>query len=47
MTYTLTTTVDLPWAEALDRTREALSGPGIRDPHGNQRPLHLRSQARR
>lgn len=25
MTYTLTATVDLPWAEALDRTRDALS----------------------
>lgn len=23
MTYTLTTTVDLPWTEALDRTRDA------------------------
>lgn len=29
MTYTLTTTVDLPWAEALDRTRDALSAQGF------------------
>jgi uncharacterized protein (DUF302 family) len=29
MTYTLTTTVALPWAEALDRTREALSAQGF------------------
>ena len=29
MTYTLTTTVDLPWAEALERTRDALSGQGF------------------
>jgi uncharacterized protein (DUF302 family) len=29
MTYTLTTTVDLPWTEALDRTREALSAQGF------------------
>jgi len=29
MTYTLTTTVALPWAEALDRTRAALSAQGF------------------
>jgi len=29
MTYTLTTTVDLPWAETLDRTRNALSAQGF------------------
>ncbi|GAA4042114.1 DUF302 domain-containing protein [Arthrobacter methylotrophus] len=29
MTYTLSTTIDLPWAEALDRTREALSAQGF------------------
>jgi uncharacterized protein (DUF302 family) len=29
MTYTLTTTVDLPWTEALDRTRDALSAQGF------------------
>jgi uncharacterized protein (DUF302 family) len=29
MTYTLTATVDLPWAEALDRTRNALSAQGF------------------
>ena len=29
MTYTLTTTVALPWAEALDRTRDALSAQGF------------------
>ncbi|MDR7165882.1 uncharacterized protein (DUF302 family) [Pseudarthrobacter oxydans] len=29
MTYTLATTVDLPWAEALDRTRDALSAQGF------------------
>ena len=29
MTYTLTTTVDLPWAEALDRTRDALAAQGF------------------
>ena len=29
MTYTLTTRVDLPWAEALDRTRDALSAQGF------------------
>jgi uncharacterized protein (DUF302 family) len=29
MTYTLTTTVDLPWAEALERTRDALSAQGF------------------
>jgi uncharacterized protein (DUF302 family) len=29
MTYTLTATVDLPWAEALDRTRDALSAQGF------------------
>ncbi|OYO16177.1 ABC transporter [Enemella evansiae] len=29
MTYTLATTVALPWAEALDRTREALSAQGF------------------
>lgn len=29
MTYTLATTVDLPWAEALDRTREALAAQGF------------------
>ena len=29
MTYTLTTTVDLPWAEAVDRTRDALSAQGF------------------
>ena len=25
MTYTLSTTISVPWAEALDRTRDALS----------------------
>ena len=29
MTYTLTAAVDLPWAEALDRTRDALSVQGF------------------
>ena len=29
MTYTLTTTIALPWAEALDRTRDALSAQGF------------------
>ncbi|GAC1368438.1 MAG: DUF302 domain-containing protein [Pseudarthrobacter sp.] len=29
MTYTITTTVALPWNEALDRTREALSAQGF------------------
>ncbi|QSZ51325.1 DUF302 domain-containing protein [Arthrobacter sp. D5-1] len=29
MTYTLTATVDLPWAEALDRTRDALAAQGF------------------
>jgi uncharacterized protein (DUF302 family) len=29
MTYTLTTTVGLPWAEALERTRDALSAQGF------------------
>lgn len=29
MTYTLATTVSLPWAEALERTREALSAQGF------------------
>jgi uncharacterized protein (DUF302 family) len=29
MTYTLATTVDLPWSEALDRTRDALSAQGF------------------
>lgn len=29
MTYTLTATVDLPWAEALDRTRDALFAQGF------------------
>lgn len=29
MTYTLSTTVALPWAEALDRTRDALSEQGF------------------
>ncbi|WP_019484297.1 DUF302 domain-containing protein [Arthrobacter sp. TB 23] len=29
MTYTLSTTVDLPWAEALNRTRDALSAQGF------------------
>ncbi len=29
MTYTLTTTVDLPWAEVLDHTRAALSAQGF------------------
>jgi uncharacterized protein (DUF302 family) len=29
MTYTLATTVDLPWAEALGRTRDALSAQGF------------------
>jgi len=29
MTYTLTTTVSLPWAEALERTREALAAQGF------------------
>ncbi|APX00433.1 DUF302 domain-containing protein [Arthrobacter sp. QXT-31] len=29
MTYTLTTTVDLPWAEALDRARDALAAQGF------------------
>ena len=29
MTYTLTTTVNLPWAEALERTRDALSAQGF------------------
>ncbi|QOI65905.1 DUF302 domain-containing protein (plasmid) [Arthrobacter sp. TES] len=29
MTYTLTATVDLPWTEALDRTRDALSAQGF------------------
>lgn len=29
MTYTLTTTSTLPWAEALDRTRDALSAQGF------------------
>ncbi|OMH27854.1 ABC transporter [Tersicoccus phoenicis] len=29
MTYTLTTTVDLPWTEAVDRTRDALSAQGF------------------
>jgi uncharacterized protein (DUF302 family) len=29
MTYTLTATVSLPWAEALERTREALQAQGF------------------
>ena len=29
MTYTLSTTITLPWAEALDRTRDALSAQGF------------------
>lgn len=29
MTYTITTTVALPWNEALDRTRDALSAQGF------------------
>ncbi|WP_423185079.1 DUF302 domain-containing protein [Arthrobacter sp. NyZ413] len=29
MTYTLTTTVDLAWAETLDRTRDALAAQGF------------------
>jgi len=29
MTYTLSTTISLPWAEALDRTRDALSAQGF------------------
>ncbi|MGN7147429.1 DUF302 domain-containing protein [Arthrobacter sp. SAFR-179] len=29
MTYTLATTVSLPWAEAVDRTREALAAQGF------------------
>ena len=29
MTYTLTTTVALPWTEAVDRTRDALSAQGF------------------
>jgi uncharacterized protein (DUF302 family) len=29
MTYTITTTVALPWTEALDRTRDALSAQGF------------------
>ena len=29
MTYTLSTTITLPWAEALDRTRDALSKQGF------------------
>lgn len=29
MTYTLSTTIALPWAEALDRTRDALSAQGF------------------
>jgi uncharacterized protein (DUF302 family) len=29
MTYTLTTRVDLPWAETLERTRDALSAQGF------------------
>ena len=29
MTYTLTTAVGLPWAEALERTRDALSAQGF------------------
>lgn len=29
MTYTLSTTTTLPWAEALDRTRDALSAQGF------------------
>ncbi|MEO5314918.1 DUF302 domain-containing protein [Pseudarthrobacter sp. CC12] len=29
MTYTLATTVSLPWAEALERTREALAAQGF------------------
>ena len=29
MTYTLSTTIDLPWAAALDRARDALSAQGF------------------
>ena len=29
MSYTLTTTVNLPWAEALERTRDALAAQGF------------------
>lgn len=29
MTYTLATTVPLPWAEAVERTREALAAQGF------------------
>jgi len=29
MTYTLSTTIALPWAEALDRTRDALAAEGF------------------
>jgi uncharacterized protein (DUF302 family) len=29
MTYTLSTTIDLPWDEALERTREALAAQGF------------------
>lgn len=29
MTYTLSTTIDLPWAEVLERTRDALTAQGF------------------
>lgn len=29
MTYTLSTTIDLPWAEAVDRARDALAAHGF------------------
>jgi uncharacterized protein (DUF302 family) len=29
MTYTLATTMSLPWAEAVERTREALAAQGF------------------
>ncbi|MCI0141681.1 hypothetical protein KNN17_08840 [Arthrobacter bambusae] len=39
MTFTLSTTIDLPWAEALDHTRDALSAQGF----GNLTEIDARS----
>jgi len=39
MTFTLSTTIDLPWAEALDHTRDALSAQGF----GNLAEIDVRS----
>ena len=46
MGYRRTLSLDVPFAEAVTRTKEGLPEPGFRDPVGDRRPDHAPGQAR-